>query len=331
VQQGSGKQGSDKQCRLTQQGIRKLEDALKIANGGVQPSNIWIADTYGIDRGTVAEVINRQKPVTRRSIEKLFNPLDLDLLPEDYEFCPNPSKKPKSSQPNPFEQTGLWGCDELLRRIFEQLGKGGSQALIGPAGCGKSEILRAIGQQGPARLGRSERAFLYIDMNYIRDESGLFDELGDLLGFGVFDQNQLRRRLMKTGQPYVLCLDAMHVLMDEAFFPASIRNWLRGMAEIPNSPLQLVVASQRSLRELFPDSSLQTSQLADFFSSQTYRLEYWSLAEVKRFLEEHLRGTGIIFSNNQIFELSTASNGKPKEVKRMAGELYQRIFEEADS
>jgi hypothetical protein len=322
VPQGSDKQGSDKQCRLTQQGIRKLEDALKTANSGVQPSNIWIADTYGIDRGTVAEVINRQKPVTRSSIEKLFNPLDLDLLPEDYEFCPNPSRKPKSSQPNPFEQAGLWGCDELLRRIFEQLGKGGSQALIGPAGCGKSEILRAIGQQGPAKLGRSERGFLYIDMHCIRDETGFFEELGELLNFGVCDQNQLRRRLAKAEQSYVLCLDAIHVLTDEAFFPAATRYWLRGIAEMPGSPLQLVVASQKDLRQLFPDSSVQSSPFADFFSSQTERLDYWDLGQVIAYMAHHLRETGVTFTSAQMEDLHEKGGGRPRDVRSAAARLY---------
>jgi hypothetical protein len=323
-------QGSDKQCRLTEQGIRKLEDALKNANGDVQPANISVADTYGIDRGTVADVINRQKPVTRSSIEKLFNPLNLDLLVEDYEFWPTANKKSKTSQPNPFEQTGLWGCDDLLRRIFEQLGKGGSQALIGPAGCGKSEILRAIGQQGPAKLSRSERSFLYIDMHCIRDETGFFEELGDLLNFGVCDQNQLRRRLAKAEQSYVLCLDAIHVLTDEAFFPAATRNWLRGMAEMPGSPLQLVVASQKDLRQLFPDSSVQSSPLADFFSSQTERLEHWDLQQVTAFVAHHLSGTGVTFTSAQMEDLHKKGGGRPRDVRSAAARLYDRVVSGAD-
>jgi hypothetical protein len=328
VPQGSDKQGLDKQCRLTQQGIRKLEDALKTANSGVQPSNIWIADTYGIDRGTVAEVINRQKPVTRSSIEKLFNPLDLDLLPEDYEFCPNPSKKPKSSQPNPFEQTGLWGCDELLRRIFEQLGKGGSQALIGPAGCGKSEILRAIVRQGAARLGREEETFLYIDMRLIRDELGFFEELCTTLDIESCDQNQLRRKLLKTKRPYVLCLDTVHVLL-ESPFPKATPNWLRGMAEIPSSPLQLVVASRKDLQELATEHNI-SSPLADFFAGQTERLDYWNLERVTDFVEEHLIGTGMTFTSEEIGDLHQEGCGRPRDIRSAAARLYDRIVSGVD-
>jgi type II secretory pathway predicted ATPase ExeA len=330
VPQGSDKQGSDKQCRLTQQGIRKLEDALKTANSGVQPSNIWIADTYGIDRGTVAEVINRQKPVTRSSIEKLFNPLDLDLLPEDYEFCPNPSKKPKSSQPNPFEQTGLWGCDELLRRIFEQLGKGGSQALIGPAGCGKSEILRAI----VARESDLKRPVLSLDMHLVRDEQSFFARLCHCLELEAVKElslvpMQVERELNRRKQAHVLCLDEIHVLTDEAFFPLATRNWLKGMTDA-KYPLQLVVASQRELRDLFPDRTERNSPLADFFDPQTERLKYWSLAEVERFVAHHLRGTGVTFTLEQMEDLHEKREGRPREVRSTAAQLYDRVASGAD-
>jgi ABC-type dipeptide/oligopeptide/nickel transport system ATPase component len=224
----------------------------------------------------------------------------------------------------------LWGCDELLRRIFEQLGKGGSQALIGPAGCGKSEILRAIGQQGPAKLGRSERGFLYIDMHCIRDETGFFEELGELLNFGVCDQNQLRRRLAKAEQSYVLCLDAIHVLTDEAFFPAATRYWLRGMAEMPGSPLQLVVASQKDLRQLFPDSSVQSSPFADFFSSQTERLDYWDLGQVIAFMAHHLSGTGVTFTSAQMEDLYEKGGGRPRDVRSAAAQLYSLTVARVD-
>jgi energy-coupling factor transporter ATP-binding protein EcfA2 len=328
VPQGLGTQGSDKRCRLTAQGIRKLEDALKIANGGVQPSNILIADTYGIDRGTVADVINRQKAITRSSIEKLFGPLNLDLLSEDYEFWPVSSKKSKPSQPNPFEQGGLWGCDELLRRIFERLGKAGSQALIGPTGCGKSEILQLIKQVGAERLGRSPDQFLYIDMHWICDATGFFDELGEQLNFGTDKPNELRRRLEKAKRSYVLCLDSIHVLQNEIFFPDTTRNWLRGMAEMPGFPLQLVVSSQRQLRALFPDTSCISSPLADFFNGQTEYLSYWNEDQLQTVLAERLMSTEVNFETAQIKQLFEDTQGNPKAVREMAARLYDAKIRE---
>jgi type II secretory pathway predicted ATPase ExeA len=93
---------------------------------------------------------------------------------------------------------------------------------------------------------------------------------------------QIERELKRRKQAHVLCLDEIHVLTDEAFFPLATRNWLKGMADA-EYPLQLVVASQKDLRELFPDSPVRSSPLADFFSSQTVRLEPWSLAAVSSF------------------------------------------------
>jgi hypothetical protein len=322
VPQGLGKQGSDKQRRLTAQGIRRLENALKIANGGDQPSNSWVADTYGIDRGTVADLISRQKAVTRSSIEKLFDPLNLDLLAEDYEFWPV-SKKPKTSQPNPFEQAGLWGCDALLRRIFERLEKGGSQALIGPAGCGKSEILRAIVERGALDLSRP---VLSLDMHLVRDEQSFFDRLCDCLEIDPLDAvnrvpRQIERELKRRKQAHVLCLDEIHVLTDEAFFPLATRNWLKGMADA-EYPLQLVVASQRDLRELFPDSPVRSSPLADFFDSQTERLAWWDLSMVRRFVVERLGESGVTFTVEQIEAIYELSDGMPRKVRELSIALY---------
>jgi hypothetical protein len=322
-------QGSDKQCRLTQRGIQKLENALKNANGGSQPSNTWIAETYGIDRGTVADVINRQKPVTRSSIAKLFDPLDLDLLDEDYEFWLIDSKKSNSPSSNPFEQTDLWGCDELLRRIFERLRQGGSQALIGPAGCGKTEILRLLEQQQESQL---QRPIFSLNMHLIRDERSFFDRLCNCFELEPHDSLsrvplQVERELKRRKQSHVLCLDEIHVLTNEAFFPEATRNWLKGMAD-EVYPLQLVVSSQRNLRELFPDNPNRSSPLADFFAGQTEWLEHWDVGKVGRFVNDRLSGMSVKFAPKQIEEIHQKSDGKPKLVRDLAAAEYCRITQE---
>jgi AAA domain len=329
VAQGLEKQGSDKQCRLTQQGSQKVETALK-DRFGENPSDSKVAEFYPSDRGTIGKIRNRRGLLNLSSLDRLFTALSLDLESDDYESLDvrlddGPSK---SFAPNPFEQPGLWGCDELLRRIFEQLRKGGSQALIGPAGCGKSEILRAIAEQGATQLERDPETFLHIDMHLIRDDKDFFEELCSALEFEPCEQNQLRRKIIKAKKPYVLCLDAIHVLTEETFFPTATRNWLRGMAEMPSSRLQLVVTSQRELRESFPDSSLQSSPLADFFAGQTERLEYWGLAEVRRFVEVMLWETGVAFTSAQIEALHGKSGGRPRDVRSAAAKLYDAKIRE---
>jgi hypothetical protein len=318
-------QGSDKQCRLTAQGKLKLTKALEHSFGkGFDNSQVARELLENVNlRETVAKVRDAEEWVVKNSIERLFTPLDLDLKPEDYE-SKSRTLDPKSqlSAPNPFEQTDLWGCDELLRRIFERLRQGGSQALIGPAGCGKTEILRTIGQGGAVRLGREEETFLYVDMHLIRDEQGFFEELSMALDFDTCDQNQMRRKLIRARRPYVLCLDAIHVLTNEAFFPEATRNWLRGMAEMPSSPLQLVVTSQEDLRAIFPDNPNRSSPLADFFAGQTAWLEHWDVEKVGKFVNDRLSTTGVQFEPGQIEAIQQQSGGKPKLVRDLAAEIY---------
>lgn len=239
--------------------------------------------------------------------------------------------------PNPFGATGVitdpsqfWGRQELLRQVFEELAKGGSRALIGPAGSGKSSILQMICQLGSERLGRSPSAwqgqspeqFIYLDMSMVRDEADFFEALCEELRMPSGKQRQIQRELENRQRPHVLCLDEIHALTREAYFPEPTRDWLRGMADLPRSPLQLVVASQRELRELFPDSSVRSSPLADFFDGQTTRLEYLSEAEVMAFWQEGLAGTGVVASVEQGRLLWAESRGNLRQLQRAAAKLY---------
>ncbi|MGI0494541.1 AAA family ATPase [Alkalinema pantanalense CENA528] len=311
-------QGSEKQCKLTPRGIQKLENALE-DHFGNRPADRQVAEAFSIDRETVAKIRNGNKASTRGSIDRLFSALDLDLLEDDYEKLAS-TRSATIVATNPFDHTDLWGCDELLRQIFERLGKGGSQALIGPAGCGKSQILRAIVQQGSQQLNREDSTFFYIDMRLIRDEKGFFEELCTALDFEYCDQNQLRRKIIKTKRSHVLCLDTVHILLEPPF-PKATPNWLRGMAEMPNSPLQLVVASRKNLQELAHDYSI-SSPFVDFFAGQTSILNYWSLASVEQFIQDKLIGTGVSFDQTIIYEVWKNTNGKPKEVREMVKRLY---------
>jgi hypothetical protein len=310
-------QASDKHCRLTQQGIRKLEDALGESFGD-RPSDNKVAESFSIDRGTVGKIRNAKEGVNRSSIDRLFTALNLDLLETDYETIAPPQKQHRSKvyPPNPFEEAILWGREELLRQIFEQLEKGGSQAFI----------LRAIVKQGEECLGCS---VFQLDMHLVRDERSFFDRLCDEFGLEASDSLsrvpwQIERELKRRKQPQVLCLDEIHVLTNETFFPEATRNWLKGMADA-EYPLQLVVASQKELDALFPESPLRSSPLADFFRSQTVRLDYWSVVQVTEFVGDRLQGSEITFEANQLREIWEKSGGKPKEVRVLAGQVYEAI------
>ena len=321
---------SKKYCLLTDEAHDRLriaiQETLDEPSGNFSGLVSEIARLVSLDDGPVGKILDR-KTVSYSTLKKMMEGFDLELTENSY-IKQAPPKSPGVAQarskaflPNPFEEAVFWGREELLRQIFEQLGKGGSQALIGPAGCGKSKILEAIVREGADRLGRDSNSFLYIDMHEIRDEMGFFNELCHLLDFDSCDQNQLRRKLKKSQKSYVLCLDEIHVLTDEAFFPVATRNWLKAMADA-EYPLQLVVASQKELDMLFPESPLRSSPLADFFRSQTVQLGYWSLAQVTGFVGDRLQGTGVEFDMARIWE---ESGGQPRWVRELAGQLYEAI------
>jgi len=112
--------GSDKQCVLKQKGLEKLKKALASDFHEEDPSNQKVADAYGIDRETVGKIRNgnAQTPVTRNSIEKLFDPLNLDLDQEDYQQLPRSPKtarQEKGKAPNPFRDVGAIPGKKVIR------------------------------------------------------------------------------------------------------------------------------------------------------------------------------------------------------------------------
>jgi type II secretory pathway predicted ATPase ExeA len=314
-------QASDKRCRLTIPGLGKLEDKLAEVFSD-RPSDSAVAEAYGGDRETIGKVRLGQKWVVRGSIDRLFDALDLDLLEEDYEQ--DRSQPKKSSKPNPFGKPiecleHLWTSRrrEEYRRLREAIAKGGSQAIVGPAGCGKSSMVKVLGRD----IGES---VMHLDMHLVRDEGSFFDRLCDALDLESVEKPsramfKIEQKLKRLDRSPVLCLDEIHVLTDERFFPEATRNWLKGMADFG---LRLVVTSQRELRELFPDSSMRSSPLADFFDGQTLRLDALTQDQVAEFLACGLRGTDVKFSAVQVEELWAESGGSLTRLHRSAQKLY---------
>jgi type II secretory pathway predicted ATPase ExeA len=323
--------GSKKYCLLTDEAHQALRLAIATEREAEAGNFSEIARLAGLDTDSVTKILDR-KTVSHSTLKKMMEGFGLELTESSYTKADPPGQtKPTAFPPNPFEQPGLWGCDELLRRIFEQLGKGGSQALIGPAGCGKSEILRTIVSRGESDL---KRPVLSLNMDLVRDERSFFVRLCHCLELEAGSElslmpMQIERELKRRKQAHVLCLDEIHVLTDESFFPLATRNWLKGMADAAY-PLQLVVASQKDLRELFPDSPVRSSPLADFFSSQTVRLEPWSLEAVSSFVAHHLSGTGVTFTSAQMEELHEKSGGRPRGVRSAAARLYSLTVARVD-
>ncbi|MEI6110594.1 MAG: hypothetical protein WCP63_02810 [Cyanobium sp. ELA712] len=89
---------------------------------------------------------------------------------------------------NPFGDRGyirdpasLFDRGELLRQIFEELGKGFSLSLVGETQIGKSSLLAMICLKGPETLQLSPEQFCLLDLQGIGDENEFFEALCEVL------------------------------------------------------------------------------------------------------------------------------------------------------
>ena len=73
-----------KRCRLTDVGLRKLEDAIAALEKSFQ-SNSDLANQCECDRGTISRIRNRKEPVLRLKLSQLFSALYLDLEDKHWE------------------------------------------------------------------------------------------------------------------------------------------------------------------------------------------------------------------------------------------------------
>jgi hypothetical protein len=232
-------------------------------------------------------------------------------------------------KPNPFGDTGritdphrFFGREELLRQLFEELAKGSNRVLVGADKVGKSSILSMVCQLGPERLRLPQDAFISLDMRNVDDEQDFFEALCHKLKIQPPCRgNKFARAL--GGKRYILCIDEIHLMTNEADFTGKERTQLCGLADGADTPLTLVIASQKPLIDLFPDSPYTTSPLAGI--CQQIDVKPFSSDEARRFLVYRLEGTGVSFSEDEIQELLQQSNGNPGRLQIKAAELYHRL------
>ena len=103
--------------------------------------------------------------------------------------------------------------------------------------------------------------------------------------------NKFARAL--DGKRYILCIDEIDIMTNEADFSGKERTQLCGLADGADMPLTLVIASQKPLKDLFPDSPYGTSPLTGI--CQQIDVKPFPGDEVRRFLEYRLAGYGCEF------------------------------------
>ena len=284
-------------------------------------TNNEIVDRSGLDRGTVAKVLANKEPFHFRTAEKLLDAYDLEFQDSEIYNVSEPKPSASAIAPNPFSNgeaekllSRHAGREEILRRLFEELDKRSSRSVVGDAGLGKTWLLRQICDRGATSMTNSPDGFIRMDMHQVSDGQDFFEALCEELGLGSCSHRALEKRL--RGKHYVLCLDEIHVLADESRFEVRERDYLRGLAD--SGQLALVIASQKPLRTLFPDSPLRSSPLADLCDPQI-DLKPISESQVQKFVE----ACGIRLNEQRVTELWEQSQGKPKRLLELAAKRYQ--------
>jgi len=231
---------------------------------------------------------------------------------------------------NPFGDRGcirdparFFDRDELLLRIFEELGKGSSLSLVGETQIGKSSLLAMICHKGPETLQLPPEQFGLLDMQGIGNENEFFEALCEVLALPQTLRGwQLGRSLRQRGQRYVVCLDEIEKMVNPHGFPGAARTELRGLADGSEAPLTLVIASRSPLESLFEDDPRSTSPLAGLCGAPL-RVPPFSLAITQQFLRERLKGNAIQFSMADGDRLYEQTKGHPARLQAAAADLYR--------
>jgi hypothetical protein len=248
-----------------------------------------------------------------------------------WEEQPAPMAQPTAvespTQANPFGQVGritdannLFGRDDLLRCIFEELGKGVSISLVGDRQVGKSSLLEQICRLGPARLHLPAESLIYLNMQLVDDERDFFEALCYEMGLDTSLRGSRLARALR-GKQFIVCLDEVEKMTNATAFSGAEREQLRGLAE-GGAPLRLVIVSNSPLDRLFPDSEGKTSPLANI----CYRIAVppFTVLVCREFVLRRLEGSGVRFTDEDIAGLARQSGGNPARLQRAAAELFDR-------
>lgn len=229
---------------------------------------------------------------------------------------------------NPFGLTGRLTdpAHYLVRQpftdqLFHELRKGVSVSLVADSQMGKSSLLWHVHTQGPERLGRPAADVVYLNTQPLRNEDEFYEELCDSLGIETLRGNRLARKL--RGRKVLLCLDEIEKMSADSQqrFTRDLRDELRGLADGPDAPLTLLIASRAPLDRLFPDSALSTSPLANLCLPLSLRP--FTLDETRALVAFRLLAQGRTLPDAGVTAAWRASGGHPAQLQAALRELYR--------
>jgi len=252
-------------------------------------------------------------------------------LKEDINECKEKIKELRNTNPiseNPFEPiTGtidpelLFNYKSIISEVFENLNAGGSVALIGETGMGKSSLLEAIRQQAIEKL-KIPRKPIYFNLSDIQDDDDYYQAMKDLLRLpekvkGYEFVQQVRRQ----GEKFLLLLDGLEQLTWTGF-TKPVRTQLRSLANDGNPPpFRLVVAANKDLSKLFADSGF-TSPFEGICTE--IHLPPWEEDIMRQFINSRMATTSVNFAEKDIKLIIEKSKGNPRLLMQECNAIYRK-------
>ncbi|MGF1486448.1 MAG: trypsin-like peptidase domain-containing protein [Prochloraceae cyanobacterium] len=207
--------------------------------------------------------------------------------------------------------------DREINKIFEILNSGGSVALIGEKGIGKSSLLQIISQQAIEKLN-PYRQPIYLNMGNVLDEEQFYFALCDLIDIPECKGYYFFGNLKKQKNKFLLILDEAENLQWEGF-TNRVRGQIRALAQGNNAPLRLVIAANKPLNELFSDSGM----VSPFENVCTeVKINPWQKDTIVAFIASRLESDSIQFNKKEIEDIITKSQGHPRQVMKLCNQLY---------
>ncbi len=238
------------------------------------------------------------------------------LLPS----VPQPATDDPLPALNPFRDRGrindparLFDRRRILRELRDMLAQGNAVSLVGDSRIGKSSVLYALYRTAAEWF--PEGIVHYVDLQGVLDEEDFCEEVLTGMGREPGDLRALKRALRT--ERLVLLLDEVEKLTRPAF-TADLLDLLRALAQRPT--LTLAVASHRPLKRIFPHSD-GTSDFYDIFTVK--RLGPFTPADARAFLAHRLRGSGVVFTSEEIERLVVESGGHPGRLQELAYDLFE--------
>lgn len=212
----------------------------------------------------------------------------------------------------------------LHQQVLTELGKGQNVCIIGAAQMGKSSYLHFLHQQGldPINQGRNGAAYtdlILLPLDLIHSEEDFFaflcDELGvdsTLRGFR-FERKIRQRRIL-------LFVDDVEKLMWDTF-SRSLHSELRGLANGSDTPLTLVIASNRSLSELQPEQKFD-SPLPNIHVE--IRIEPFTLDEAHALVQQRM-GNNAFLLTDHVEQTWHETQGHPARLQQAFKRLWRLL------